>query len=86
MRKLRLKSEKGISMVTLVTTIALMLIIAGVMVYNSRTSINLDKLNKMYADIQTLQDKVDIYYAENKELPVATNSSSIVTPYEGMIK
>ena len=86
METLKLKNEKGISMITLITTIVLMLIIATVIVYNSRTSLNLDKLDKMYADIQTLQDKVDIYYAENKKLPIETNPSDTITLKEGTDK
>ena len=83
MEKRFLKNENGISMVTLITTIILLLIISTVVIYNSRTSVHLEKLNQMYADLQTLQDKVDIYYIENGKLPISDNPNDTITVSEG---
>ena len=74
MIRFNLRGEKGITMVTLVTTVILMIIIVGAIVFNSNSGVDLDSLNRMYDDIQVLQDKIDIYYAENDELPVVGDS------------
>ena len=81
----KVRSEKGISMVTLVITIVLIIILASIIIYNSRTNINVEKLDKMYADLQTLQDKVDLYYAKTGELPISSNPSDKIQSEDGKI-
>lgn len=69
-----LKKENGITMVTLVVTILLLTIISSIIVFNVVNGVKLDKLNKMYSDLQIIQDKIDIYYVENGELPIVEGS------------
>jgi len=65
-----IKSEKGISLPTLVITVIMMLIINGAIVYKSLESIELRKLDNMYNDIKVLNQKVSKYYLENNKLPI----------------
>lgn len=72
---INLGQNKGITLVTLVLAIVMMLIISSVILYNANTGINTRALNDMYKDITIIKDKVDIYYAKYGTLPI------IKTPY-----
>lgn len=65
-----LTSNKAITLVTLVLTIALILLISGTMGYYTKSGLELQKVNNMYSDIEQMQSKVDEYYIKNNELPV----------------
>ena len=65
-----IKKEKGITLVSLVITIVLMLIIAGTTVHVSLDRFEINKFNKMKNDIELLQDKVSNYYLKYNTLPV----------------
>lgn len=67
---INLKQNKGITLVTLILAIIIMLIISSVILYNASTGINTRALNNMYNDITILKDKVDIYYSQYGTLPI----------------
>ena len=68
MQKMK-KLNKGISLMTLVIAVVIMLIITSVLVYSTNNSIKMKRLNDMYNDITLLQDKVSNYYTQYGKIP-----------------
>ena len=54
MNKRKWKTNRGITLTTLIITIVVMIIIAGTTVYTSLDRFEINKLNKMYNDIKLL--------------------------------
>ena len=69
MTKEKIKSNKGITMVALVTTIIIMLILLGVSINGINISNNAVPYNNMGADITLLEEKLLLYYNRYKEIP-----------------
>ena len=72
------KSQKGITLTTLVIAIVIMMIITSTLIYNISTGSDVRRLNNMYNDITKLKDKIDLYYATHYTLPI------IQTNYENI--
>ena len=66
----RIKSSKGITIVSLVATIIILLILSGTAIYTIRTSNNVGPYNKMVADIKLLEDKILLYYKNYEDIPI----------------
>ena len=83
MNKGKLKTNRGITLVTLIITIIVILIIAGTTVYTSLDRFEINRLKKMYNDIELLSDKVNNYYLQYKGLPLVkdTNNNAIQYTY-----
>ena len=78
--KLNVKQEKGITMTALVITVITLLILTNVMIYNTKSSIDISKLTNLYNDIELLRDKVSTYYGEYGKIPAEikyTNTSEL---------
>ena len=73
-------NEKGVSLIILTIAIILIVIITSILVYNAKTGVKLEKLNKMYNDIQVLSDKISTYYSNYGAIPASIkyDNSSIV--------
>ena len=71
-----MKKEKGITLVSLIITIILMIIIASTTVHTSMNRFKINNLNKMYNDIELLKDKIDNYYIQYGGIPVLRNDSN----------
>ena len=69
MTREKIKSNKGITMVALVTTVIIMLILLGVTISGINTSNNAVPYNNMVADITLLEEKLLLYYNRYKEIP-----------------
>ena len=69
MTKEKIKSNKGITMIALVTTIIIMLILLGVSINGINISNNAVPYNNMVADITLLEEKLLLYYNRYKEIP-----------------
>lgn len=65
-----MKNQKGITLVSLVITIVLMLIIAGTTVYTSTNRFKINNLKKMQNDIELLNDKISTYYLKYGGIPI----------------
>lgn len=76
-----MKKEKGITLVSLAIVVALMTIIASTVVNLSLNRFEINRLRKMYTDIELLQDKVANYYLKYETLPVLKNSSNTSVQY-----
>ncbi|MCI8482267.1 MAG: type II secretion system protein [Clostridia bacterium] len=72
------KSQKGITLVSLSIAIVVMLVITSTLIYSITTGDKVKALNNMYQDITKIKDKVDLYYATYRALPI------IKTPYENI--
>lgn len=70
-----IKKEKGIALVSLIITIALMTIVASTVVYVSLDRFEINSLRKMYNDIELLNEKVSNYYLKYKGLPIIRESN-----------
>lgn len=70
MIKIDSKNEKGITLLTLVITVVLMLIITATMINNSSTSVHLSKLTRLQNDIEMLNDRIEYYYVREGKLPL----------------
>ena len=63
-------NEKGISIITLIITVVVMLILSTTLITSSRNSPNVQNFNKMDADIKILEDKIAIYYNKYGQIPI----------------
>ena len=68
-------NEKGITLMTLIITIILLVIITGVLSMNAYSSMQLSNLTKLQNDIQSLNDRVASYYVKNGKLPIYNDYS-----------
>lgn len=75
--KRKLKSESGITLITLAFAIVIMLVISSILIYNANAGVLTKNLNNMYNDIKLLTDKVNLYYAQYHKLPVLETKYSI---------
>ena len=71
------KSNKGITLISLVIAIIVIFTIGGAIIYNSNNQISIRKINNLYNDIDTINGKVDNYYMNYGELPVLCEFKTI---------
>ena len=64
-------------MIALTVAVIILIIITSMLVYYSTDAMDTKKLSNMYNDIEQLNDKIQIYYLQNGELPVLNEFSSI---------
>ena len=76
-----IKSQKGITLVSLIITLVLMLILASTAVTMSLDRFEINSLRKMFNDIELLQDKVSNYYLKYNALPVLRNGTNTPVKY-----
>lgn len=65
-----MKKDKGITLIALVITIIVMSIIAGTVIFQALNMVQSRELNKLYNDLRSLEDKVNLYYTEYGGIPV----------------
>lgn len=71
-----IKKENGITLISLIVVIMLMLIISSTVVNVSLDRFEINNFKKMQNDIELLEDKVSNYYLKYGGLPVLRNSSN----------
>lgn len=74
-----IKTEKGITLAALIIVVILMTMISALVVNLSLDRFEINKLQRMYSDIELLQDKVANYYLKYGVLPVIINNNNKVT-------
>ena len=74
---INIKENKGITLAVLVTTIVIILILTGTVVYNFSMSYEKSYYNKMVSDIGLLNDKILVYYNKYEQIPVTNRSITI---------
>ena len=67
------KSSKGITLISMILAVIVLMIIIGTISYSSRNSFQTRSLQNLYTDIDGLNDAVSVYYMRNKILPVYTS-------------
>ena len=72
-----LKSNKGITLITLSITIIIMMILSFTVSVNTSMYIERKKKTNFETDITKLQEEVSHYYVENKELPIANKYTNV---------
>ena len=68
-----MRKNKGITMISLVITIIVLLILTSVTIYNGLAQLGIKRVNNLYADIDSISTKVAEYYLKNETLPVFDN-------------
>ena len=64
-----LKSQKGINLISLSIAVMIILVLTGMIIYNVKDNLKLEKLRAMQSDIENLRDKVSSYYSQYGEIP-----------------
>lgn len=70
----KIKSEKGITITTLVITVILMMIMTMILAKNARTTMQVSNLTRLQTDIEALNDRISAYYVKNNRLPIIDES------------
>lgn len=65
----KVKSERGVTLVALIAMIIIIFSILSVVLYNGRISVRLERLNSIYEDISSIEEKVQLYYLTNYKVP-----------------
>lgn len=68
-----MKNNKGITLISLVLTVIVILIITSAMIFNTKNQLEMRKIQNLSNDIETLNSKVDEYYLKYGELPKLCN-------------
>lgn len=79
MINIKLKGNKGITLVSLILAIVIMLIISSILIYSVSTATRTKALNSMYNDINSLTNKIQIYYSKYGEIPIIKEQYTNVT-------
>jgi len=74
---INIESKKGITLVSLVVTVILLLILSGVSISNLNLSNEIGKYNNMVSDIKLLEDKALIHYNKYKEIPKTSRTINV---------
>ena len=70
-----MKNQKGITLVALTITVVIFTIILATITFSSVSSLQLRRLNNMYADINVVQGRLDNYYIKNNgRLPIYSDA------------
>lgn len=67
------RSSKGITLISMILAVIVLLIIMGTISYSSRNSFQTRSLQNLYTDIDGINDAVSVYYMKNKILPIYTS-------------
>ena len=72
-----LNNQKGVSLVSLTITVIIILILTGIVLYNVKDNLSVQKLKSMQADIENLRDKISYYYIEHGSIPAKIEYNNI---------
>jgi len=81
--KEKMRKEKGITLVSLVITIVVLLIIASTTIHNGMVSLDNTKLNGFYMYLETVQKKVD-EVASTNETFIDSSGNTIIVKQAGI--
>lgn len=70
MKEIKRFSQRGITMISLVVTIVIMIILTTVIITDTDTGSDYKEYKLMCADVELLEDKARIYYSKYGELPI----------------
>ena len=81
----KIKKENGVTMIALIATLTILTIIFGVTIYNSKKSFDIKDLTNLYSDVEMLEDRAKVYYAEHGEFPI-TNDTPVTIEEHSVYK
>ena len=67
---MKVKNEKGVTLLILTITITVLLLITGITIANSQSQLAIKNVNNLYSDLDSISTKVSDYYLKNNSLPV----------------
>ena len=78
------RRNKGITLLALTITITVMVIISGIIIQNTKVHVRMEKVNKLFNDIESLNTKIEEYYMLYGDIPiiVPTDGSAYCTKGE----
>lgn len=71
MRNNTIKNNRGVSLISLVITVIVLIILSNMIIYEAKDNLKLGRLTEMQSDIDHLRDKVASYYAQNGKIPAS---------------
>ena len=80
MIKAKIKENKGITLISVVLSIIVLLVLTSIIIYNVQDNFKIEKLGKLESDIANLRDKISIYYSQYEDIPAKaeyTNTGNI---------
>lgn len=80
MKKINLKNNKGITLVSLAFSIVIIIMLTSMIVYHVPDYVHTKNLKDMQNDIQIVKEKVMNYYAKNSSIPGSVQYSWSVNP------
>lgn len=69
MNNMSIKGNKGVTLIALTLTIILILVITSATIFGTKNNISIKRLQKLRADIEILNSKIDEYYLTYGDLP-----------------
>ena len=75
----KIKSNKGITIITLIVTIIVILILTSVTITSTYTGSDYRKYKLMCADVEMLEDKIIFFYKQYGELPIGNEVTNVPT-------
>lgn len=75
---MKIRKNKGMTLVALVVTIVILLIISSVIIVEMNTGDKFKDYQYMKADIETIKDSILIYYHDYAKIPVIGESLSTI--------
>lgn len=78
----KIKSNKGITIITLVITIIVILILTTVTITSTYIGIDYKRYKSMCSDVELLEDKILYFYREYGELPLGNEVTNVPTEIE----
>ncbi|MBR0428123.1 MAG: hypothetical protein IJK18_08010 [Clostridia bacterium] len=73
---MKYKGNKGITLISLILTVIVILIITSALIFNAQDQIEMRKIQNLSIDIENLNAKVDEYFLKYGELPILCNYTS----------
>lgn len=72
-----MRKQKGVTLLSLAITIVVLLILVGTFTYNIDSYVHNKRKGDITADLQRINEKVQNYYARNKQLPVLNKYTNL---------
>lgn len=71
---MKLKNNKGVTLLILTVTVIILIIITSITVQAGTHYLNLKDVNELYSDIEAINVAISDYYLENDDLPIFANN------------
>ncbi|MCI8272983.1 MAG: hypothetical protein HFJ55_02740 [Clostridia bacterium] len=75
--RLKMKKSLGVTMISLVIGIVILIIISGMLIYNSKSGIQVRSYKWMQNDIEVLENEIDAFYIKYGALPISHKYTNI---------